>query len=425
MQQKKTWFRLDNAATIFPGQNTSSWSNVFRFSVALTEKIKPELLEQALVDVLPRFPCYDVQIRHGFFWYYFEKNPNGAPPVMPDIGNPCHRIKFSENKRYLFRVYYHENRISADFFHALTDGRGASLFVCTLAAQYLRLSGHSISYGGNVLDINTPAPKSETDDPFRKCEPSKGRVGRGGSRVYHYRGTRMPRHTVNITTGIMPLEDVHTLAKSYGVTITEFIGALLLYVHYEKQLEEKRKQKNVSVQIPVSLRKAFEIETLRNFSLTYNVRIDPLLGEYSFEEVLRQVSTYLRYINNKKTLRAMTTANLKLEESPFMRVMPLVIKNLAIGISFGITGEQSTSVLFSNLGRVQLPEDMQPFVTRTELMAGPGKINGGRCAACSYNDSFVLTFANIYKESDIERSFFTKLVKMGIHVKIESNRGID
>ena len=28
----------------------------------------------------------------------------------------------------------------------------------------------------------------------------------------------------------------------------------------------------------------------------------------------------------------------------------------------------------------------------------------------------------IYQESDIEREFFTRLVKMGIHVKIESNR---
>ena len=28
----------------------------------------------------------------------------------------------------------------------------------------------------------------------------------------------------------------------------------------------------------------------------------------------------------------------------------------------------------------------------------------------------------LYKESDIEREFYTRLVKMGVHVKIESNR---
>ena len=40
---------------------------------------------------------------------------------------------------------------------------------------------------------------------------------------------------------------------------------------------------------------------------------------------------------------------------------------------------------------------------------------------CS-SDLMAITFANIYRESDIEREFFTRLVKMGIPVKIESNR---
>ena len=77
MPKQKQWFKLDNAATVFPGQNTSRWSNIFRFSVMLTEKIDPDILEQALADVIPRFPCYDVRIRNGLFWHYFEKNPNG------------------------------------------------------------------------------------------------------------------------------------------------------------------------------------------------------------------------------------------------------------------------------------------------------------------------------------------------------------
>jgi hypothetical protein len=37
-------------------------------------------------------------------------------------------------------------------------------------------------------------------------------------------------------------------------------------------------------------------------------------------------------------------------------------------------------------------------------------------------DKLIFTFANILEEADIEREFFTRLVKMGVHVKIESNR---
>ncbi len=422
MPSPKVWYKLDNAATVFPGQNTSRWSNIFRFSVVLDRKIEKDILEDALSNVLVRFPCYDVRIRRGLFWYYFEKNPNGAPPIEPDVVNPCHRVKFKENRGYLFRIYYYENRISCDFYHALTDGMGASVFVCTLAAEYLRLCGLDISSGGHVLDIAVPAKQSELDDPYLKCGKSKGKVSRKLQRVYHAGGTKIPAHTVNITRGIIPLDEIRSLAKKYGATITEFVGALLLFVHYEKQKEEKRKQKKVSVQIPVSLRKAFNIETLRNFSLYYIIDIDPLMGEYTFEEVLKHVVLYLRDINNEKTLRAMTTANLKLANSPLMRVMPLFVKDFAIGLAFVLTGEQETSVLFSNLGKINLPPEMMEHVKLVEIMAGPGRLNAVRCAGCGIGDKFVIDFANIYAESDIERRFFTSLVKMGVHVKIESNR---
>ena len=39
---EKNWFKLDNAAKIFPGQNSRSWSNVFRLSVELKEEVDPE-----------------------------------------------------------------------------------------------------------------------------------------------------------------------------------------------------------------------------------------------------------------------------------------------------------------------------------------------------------------------------------------------
>ena len=40
---QRPWYKLDNAAKVFPGQNTSSYSNVFRLSATLKEKVDPEL----------------------------------------------------------------------------------------------------------------------------------------------------------------------------------------------------------------------------------------------------------------------------------------------------------------------------------------------------------------------------------------------
>lgn len=419
----RRWYKLDNAGKVFPGQNTSKWSNIFRVTVILKDEINPAVLEQAVNDALPRFPCFNVRMRRGFFWYYLEEHRDNAPPIMPDIQNPCHRVKWNENNGYLFRVYYHQNRISVEFYHALTDAYGASRFLSTVTAQYLRLLGHDIPAGESVLDLNEKPTSDELSDPFPRFATAKNAAHKMSGFVYHAKGTRMPAHTVNVTTGYMPVDALKAKAKEYGVTITEFLAAVLLDVHYHHQLNHSPdKLKPVSVQIPVNLRNTFPTKTLRNFSLCYSAKIDPNLGEYTFEEIVRHVSAYLRYINTPKELNGMMSGNLKLERNPLSRMLPLFIKDLGVGISFLLTGEQSTSVLLSNLGIVKVPKEMEKLADGFILMAGPGKLNGARCAAASYKNTLALTMANIYRESELEREIFTRLVKMGIHVKIESNR---
>lgn len=421
--REREWFKLDNAGKVFPGQSTSKWSNIFRMSVILTEKVDPAVLERAVAATLPRFPCFNVRLRRGLFWYYFEKNPH-LPPVLPDIANPCQRVKRKENNGFLFRVYYYEKRISVEFFHALTDAYGTVRFLNTLTAQYLRLQGHEIPAGESVLDLDEPPLDDELEDAFPRFAGSKGKLKRGNKFVYHVRGTKLPAHMCTIITGSMPLDKVKAVAKSYGVTITEFISAQLLYVHYLLQRREqgrRSREKEISVQIPVNLRNAFPTKTLRNFSLTYIDRIDPKMGEYTFEEMLKQVALYLRYVNNDKMLRAMIAGNLKLERNLLMRVMPLVVKDAAIGLSFRMTGERSTTVMFSNIGIVKIPEEMQPHIDRYVIMSGPGKLNGARCAGITYGNTFEVTIVSLYEEREIQRMFFRRMVELGIPVKIESN----
>ena len=91
------WLKLDNAAKIFPGQNLRTWSNIFRIGAQLKSEIDPQVLSAALKNTLRRIPSFNVRIRRGLFWYYFEQNTNEIE-VLPDIKNPCYRIKFKENK---------------------------------------------------------------------------------------------------------------------------------------------------------------------------------------------------------------------------------------------------------------------------------------------------------------------------------------
>ncbi|MBQ4603098.1 MAG: alcohol acetyltransferase [Clostridia bacterium] len=421
--RQRTWYKLDNAAKVFPGQNSSSWSNVFRLSATLTEKVNPELLEKAVSMVMPRFPTFDVRMRAGFFWHYLEKNPYGIPPVLPDIANPCQRFKWKENNGYLFKVYYYEKRISVEFYHSVTDGYGGSCFFMTLVAVYLRLTGKDIPCGDSVFDINEkPKPEEAEDSYYENCN-SKAKAKRMQKFAYHFKGERFPKHFLGVTTGYIPVSVIKEKAKEHNVTVTEYLAAILLFTLYNLQKQEnKRKEKPVGIQIPVNLRSFFRSTTLRNFMLCYTFQIDPNMGEYTLPEIIKQLSLYLRFINNEKEVQAMMKGNIGFEKNPVMRILPSVLKDFGISMVYKIAGEKQTSCLITNVGVLKAPKEMENYIEKICLITGPAMINGARCGVLSYKDTLAFTFSNIYKDPVIQREFFTTLIKLGIPVKIESNR---
>lgn len=416
----KQWFKLDNAALIFPGQNTEQWSNLIRMSVDLTIPIEPERLLCAVKNILPRFPSMNVRLKPGFFWYYLEKNEK-EPVIRPDRNNQCLRVKYRENNHFLFRIFYYENRIALEAFHVLTDGYGCAVFLNTLAAEYLRLSGISVSCGGMVFDIRERPKQTELEDSFIKNATPGASLPRGTHRVYHKIGVPMPAHTFHIINGDLPVDRLIARAKARGATVTEYLTAVLLKIYIDFQNAETRRRRDVVIQVPVNGRKFFGSETLRNLSVCYTMRIDPTLGTYTFDELVRQTSLYLRYVNNEKTLGAMFNSNVQLQKSPLLRLLPLFIKNLGINISFHFTAEKTNTALLTNLGRIEIPDDMKPYVKSYIFMPNAGRLNGGRLGVVSYGDTTTISFADRYRETDVEREFFRFLVRDGIPVRVTSN----
>jgi len=95
MEQKRTedWYRLDLSAIVYPTLQRRDFSSVYRLSVVLKEEIDPAVLQQAVDQVMPRFPTYKAAIRKGVFWRYLEPNNRPGPFVQPDVKNPRHPVK--------------------------------------------------------------------------------------------------------------------------------------------------------------------------------------------------------------------------------------------------------------------------------------------------------------------------------------------
>ena len=73
---------------------------MYRISITLSEEIVPELLQEALDIVLPKFHGFNMRLRTGVFWYYFEENGKPAPRVKLETQFPCRYIHSNKTNRY-------------------------------------------------------------------------------------------------------------------------------------------------------------------------------------------------------------------------------------------------------------------------------------------------------------------------------------
>lgn len=420
---KQGWYPLDLSAIVYPTLQRRDFSSVFRLSVLLKEDIQPEVLQKAVDMTLPRFPTYKVAMRKGLFWRYLEPNNRPGPFVQEDVRNFCMPMPFKTNNRHLIRVYYHGKRISLEAHHSLGDGTGGMHLLHTITANYLRLLGHEIANQYFVLDIHKEVDPQELEDAYLRYSNAKVRPPRPMERAYRVRGTKEPFYTFHVIDGIMSVSAVMKVASHYHCTITEYLNSVLLYALLQKQQQDKPiKERPVKIAMPVNLRRFFSSKTLRNFITMIYPSIDPRLGDYTFEEIIRQVHHYMRYYINEKFLRGDITTNAATQRNPFIRVVPLFIKDFVVKTFYRRVQDRNSSAGLTNMGALKVPEGMAPFIERFDIYMGIPFSSRTNCAIVSFQDTLTINFGSCIHESDVERFFFSKLVEDGIPVTIESNR---
>ena len=423
---RRDWYKLDLSAIVYPTLQRKDFSSVYRLSVVLKEEIQPEVLQKAVDIALKRFPTYKAAIRKGLFWRYLEPNNRPGPFVQPDIKNPCMPMPFKGNNRYLLRIYYYDCRISLEAHHSLGDGTGGMCVLQTITAVYLRLLGHPISNRGFVLDVEEEPSEEELEDAYMKYANAKVSPPRPAEKTYRIRGTREPFYTLNIIDGILSVKEVAAVANQYHATITEYLNAVLLWALLEKQEKDWHMSlKPVRIAMPVNLRRFFPSRTLRNFITMIYPSVDPRLGEWSFEEIIRHVHHYMRYYINEKFLRGDITTNANTQRHPLIRIVPLFIKDFVVRWFYTRVQDKNSSAGLTNMGAMQVPEDMKPYIERFDIYMGQPFSSRTNCAIISFEDVLTINFASSIVEADVERYFFRRLVKDGIHVKIESNRDFE
>ena len=84
-----------------------------------------------------------------------------------------------------------------------------------------------------------------------------------------------------------------------------------------------------------------------------------------------------------------------------------------------------TAAGLTNLGVIDVPEEMREFVDYFDVLMGQPFSLRTNCAVGSFGDTLSINFTSTIIETDVERFFFRKLVQEGLHVKIETNRDMN
>ena len=422
-ERKLRWMQLDNSAKIYPASATSRWNNIYRLSATLKDEVDREVLQSALDVTVRRFPSIAVRLKRGVFWYYLEEIKH-APTVQDERSYPLVRMPLDDIRSCAFRVLIYKKRIAVEFFHALTDGNGALIFLKTLVAEYLTQKyGITIPDEHGVLNRLEEPKEEELEDNFPKNKAPVGK-SRAESDSYRIYGKTEDDGFCHVTTFMLQPGQLLEAAHSYGVTVTALVAAAFIKASINLQFEDVKKlkhMKKVKVLIPVNLRKIYNSKTLRNFVLYVTPGVDPRLGEYTLEELANIVHHRMALDITEKNMSARIYTNVRDEERMILKLTPLFLKNIVMKTIFMLVGEKKSTLSISNLGLVKLPEIMNEYVDRLDFVLSVQSSAPYNASMISYKNGLNLSIIRNIKEPRLERALHEVFKEMGVHVKVESN----
>ena len=410
------WDKLDNTAHLFPVIAGERMSNVYRISVTLSEKIIPELLQEALNIVLPKFDGFNMRLRRGVFWYYFEENGKKAPIVQEESTYPCQFIRGNASHSYLFRVTYYKYRINLEVFHVLTDGMGGVNFIRELTYQYLRLV-HPEIQANNQFTCETSLNREDSFlKNYRKSSPKHYKT----QKALLVKGEHLPKGELGVLHGYINIPQLKQVCKQYGASINEYLVATYIYSVYTEYLNRSICDKPIRVAVPVNLRPYFNSITTKNFFVMISAEFVADKEDYTFEDVLHCVKTSLKEQMNKEHLEKIFSYNVSNQQNILLRILPLPLKNLGMRAVYKTSALANTTTI-TNIGRIDVSDIYRPYIEQFHAYIPVSVGQHIRCTICSYEDMLVFSIVYDLVDMRIQRGFFKKISSDGIQVEIESN----
>ena len=196
----------------------------------------------------------------------------------------------------------------------------------------------------------------------------------------------------------MDLKALKEESKKQGVTITQYLTAVLIYSIYQENYVKAKGKRPIKVCIPVNLKKYFPSKTMSNFFSYITVEAEMKKDELdSFDKILDFVKKdFSKRLTEEEITKTMST-NVKIGNNPFIRPIPLAIKKAIVRLSY-IEIRKYTTTTFSNIGRIGVIGKYKDYIDYFLMLIAPEPVEKIKCSSCTFENKMVFTFTSILQD---------------------------
>ena len=380
-------------AEVYASTANDKYLGTFSITAHLKEAVNPQVLQQALNDLVKRQPYISGRLRN--FKYELLAEPSR---IAPEAEQPLFSAYYNEGDGHILRVLYGERYFKVETSHHMTDGRGLSKITSALLVRYFELLGVEMDKGDIMDCADSPMPEETEDAYARYASPEKPQPNKDGLKGKAYKHNHFASAPTRVAVRTFDLAKIKASAKAHDITVGTYIAARILSA-IAKERDASGSKAQIVINFPVDFRSFFPSKTIRNFVNSKNI-VMPEGVEFS--AMAQQVQQQLATVDAKFAQTAVDEANIALKA---LNRMPRWLERFMLGMVTRTMFKKVTTML-SNLGLVRLPKQVEERIENLEFVISPTPSLPYTFACIAVGNALTLSItADIEGDALIEKIF--------------------
>ena len=365
----------------------------------LKEPVDAERLYAAVKKSLCEYPLFACTLRYKN-GYYLETNEEEFQLIHAAEEN--RPLAFGDaTNGFLWQMCYEQYKITFEWCHAISDGRGGFAFFSSVLCHYFGVD--KLVEPALELGLESFYNKEEKGIPQKKQEPGFA----ANALPFIKRGYKTDCHILKA-----PMSEVLTAAKKNDSSPAAVLPPLISMA-LRKHMNPKAKNKNVSCNVVIDCRGPMHFQTMHNCIISKNITYIDRYDTIDFSLVSTIYRALLDLAVQQENIVKAATETVDMIK-PIVAVKPRFIQKALAKVVAGVMKHSESNFTFTYLGRMDLPDEVMSGLDDFSFRSWT---DFGECnvAAVDFGGTLILNICENYQDKQIIPDLIDICSTVGIH----------